>query len=170
MLESQGLSCTCDSEGRVTTITVQDMDNDSSYELYDIPEQVDLVIPDGVKSIGWKGAGVSSGPFFASRIRSVRLPESLEYIGDCAFFDSELKSVVIPAGVREIGDDCFSHTDIESITFMDSDIKLGECCLPGGFISSLKEIRIPKSSTDIFKDKLPEPFWEMLKEDLNGKS
>lgn len=168
MLEGQGLSCACDSDGKVTTITVQDMANISSYELYDIPEQLDLIIPDGMKSIGWKEAAMSSGPFFASRIRSVRFPESLEYIGAYAFFDSELENVVIPASVREIGEECFSHTDIESITFLGTDIKLGECCFPYGSISVLKEIHIPAGSTGIFRGKLPESFWKMLKDDLNG--
>lgn len=72
----------------------------------------------------------------------------LEYIGDCTFFNSDLKS----------------------ITFRGTDIILGECCIPGGFISKLKEIHIPKGSTDIFSTKLPEPFWRLFREDCYENS
>ena len=59
----------------------------------------DVVIPEGVKSIG------DSAFEYCKSLTSIVIPESVTSIGDSAFWRcSSLTSVVIPEGVKSIGD------------------------------------------------------------------
>ena len=63
--------------------------------------KVDVVIPDGVKTI-------SNSAFYYTYIKSVKFPEGLKTIGSGAFNICSLKgTVVIPSSVDEIGEDAF---------------------------------------------------------------
>ena len=58
---------------------------------------------------------ISDGAFYENRsIHYIRLPRSLEYIGDNAFYNSELRNVNlrIPSGVRYVGYNAFAGTQI----------------------------------------------------------
>lgn len=99
----------------------------------------DLVIPDGVESIGRRTfAGFNS-------LTSVTIPESVTQIGDAAFIRcSNLTSIKIPKSVTSIGprafDSCENLSDIslpDSITDI-PDYAFSRC-------NNLKSIKIPES-------------------------
>ena len=79
----------------------------------------DVVIPDGVTSIG-------DGVFRYSSVTSVSIPGSVTSIGEEAFMDSNLKSLTIPNSVTSIGEDAFSFTDITSIVIPESITYIGK--------------------------------------------
>ena len=66
--------------------------------------ELDVIVPEGVKKItGFVGRGFTSSAFgFNQEIVSVKLPSSLEAIGEVAFFGNSFKSIVIPANVTQI--------------------------------------------------------------------
>ena len=75
-------------------------------------------IPEGIKWIGDK--------VFFERYgnENVKLPESVEYIGEECFAFSNIDNMLLPSNIRKLGSQCFGHT------------KLKEIVVPG----SLKEI------------------------------
>ena len=97
----------------------------------------DVVIPDGVKTIG-------ASAFYNSEITSVTIPDSVTSIGDSAFdFCLNLNSVTIPDSVKDIGSGSFSHVPVTSITLPGSLTSIGayafdEC-------NDLTEITVPES-------------------------
>lgn len=127
-----------------------------------------VVIPDGVKGIGYRA--------FADDaiMESVSIPNSVTYIGGYAFSGcTELKSVTIPDSVNDIGYDVFSNceslisiqlpnnlTTIASSLFYRCD-SLGEITLPANIkkieayafsgCDSLKSIILPDGVADIEK-------------------
>jgi len=92
-------------------------------ELKTAPLETDIVIPDGVCSIGY---GV-----FRDRtsLLSVTFPSSVTNIGDYAFSGCrELKTLTIPASVGIIGEEAFSSCEkLESIEILSEDVSLGWC-------------------------------------------
>ena len=105
-------------------IYIQNDDNSSSKRLWD---KVEVVIPEGIQSIGYNA--------FSERLslEKVTLPKSLKWIGDSAFFGCKnLKEVKMQEGLEEIGYHCFdrcynlqsidipaSVSDIEEYAFSD---------------------------------------------------
>ncbi len=81
----------------------------------------DLVIPDGVTSIG-------DYAFYAYyQLTSVTIPDSVTSIGDSAFSECRsLTSVTIPDSVTSIGDSAFSFCALTSITIPNRVTKIGE--------------------------------------------
>ena len=62
----------------------------------------DVVIPEGVTSIGYRAF------YYCSSLTSIVIPESVTSIGDSAFYGcSSLSSVVIPENVTSIGQRAF---------------------------------------------------------------
>ena len=61
----------------------------------------DVVIPDGVKSIG-------NNAFAGAKVANLTLPKSLETVGNSAFLNHQLKEVVLPKGVTSLGTSAFS--------------------------------------------------------------
>ena len=76
-----------------------------------------VTIPEGVVKIG--------GDAFAAaeRLKAVKLPDSLEYIGDRAFVGSALTSIAIPPHVKYIGVSAFSGCKLESITLSGNELE-----------------------------------------------
>ena len=65
-------------------------------------EQKEIIIPDGVTSIGW---GACAG---FTNLETVKLPESLEFIGDGAFFGcSKLDNISLPPKTEYIAKKLF---------------------------------------------------------------
>ncbi|MDO4510703.1 MAG: leucine-rich repeat domain-containing protein [Bacteroidales bacterium] len=80
--------------------------------------------------------GLGLYAFYLGRVSEVRLPESVEYIGDCAFFRCYgLKKLKIPEKVHTIGNWPFNYTSLDSISFPDNVANLGELVI-GGVVDS----------------------------------
>lgn len=127
----------------------------------------DIVIPEGVVSIGWNafngGNGLKSiaipntvksigGFAFANcyNLTSIKMPSWIASLGDGAFYGcTSLTSIKIPAGVTSIGSYTFSNCfRLESIS-----LGSGITSIPTGTFgdsSSIKKIYIPKSVKKIY--------------------
>ena len=103
----------------------------------------DLVIPDGVKSIGNYAFSGCSG------LTSITIPDSVTSIGSSAFYGcSGLTSITIPDGVTSIESSAFyGCSSLTSITIPDSVTSIESSAFSG--CSSLTSITIPDSVTSI---------------------
>ena len=88
-----------------------------------IPEKgvTEVVIPEGVKEIGWRVFE------HCTKLKSVKIPDSVVEIGSSAFLGCKsLTSVIIPDSVTKIGSDAFSGcTSLTSVTIPDSVTTIG---------------------------------------------
>ena len=99
----------------------------------------DVIIPDGVKSIG-------NLAFYGwTSLTSITIPDSLKSIGYKAFSGCKsLTSITIPDSVTSIGESAFSHcTSLTGITIPDSVTNIGSFAFSG--CTSMKSITIPDS-------------------------
>ncbi len=108
----------------------------TKQETFAILNQVDtalkgsVVIPQYIHSEGGndlevKGLGLYA--FYLGRVSEVTLPESVEYIGDCAFYRCYgLEKLNIPEKVHTIGNWALVYTALDSIRFPENLAKLGE--------------------------------------------
>lgn len=82
---------------------------------------------------------------------TMRVPQSVEKIGENAFQSSRLSAIILPDSLREIGPQAFAHcfTDLTSLDIPQGVEKIGE----GAFshCSKLKTVRIPDSVKKIGK-------------------
>ena len=103
----------------------------------------DLVIPDGVTSIG------DSAFCWYSSLKSITIPDSVTSIGKHAFYGcTSLTSITIPDSVTSIGLEAFSNcSSLASITIPDSVTSIGSSAFSG--CRSLASITIPDSVTSV---------------------
>ena len=142
----------------------------NAHQLYLNGEEItDLVIPDGVTSIGEYafsgcknltsvtlpnsvrsiGASAFNG---CSSLTAIDIPNSVTSIGASAFKSCRsLTSVTIPNRVDSIGDDVFAWCgSLTSVTIPKSVTKIGKRAF--GFCESLTSVTIPENVTNIGKD------------------
>lgn len=83
--------------------------------LYEIPGEV----TDPETGITWPVTALYDNALKESNYQSVKIPDSIEYIGERAFYGcKELASITIPSGVKVIGQEAFaSCTGLKTITF-----------------------------------------------------
>lgn len=102
-----------------------------------IPPETDVVIPDGVTSIGNWAFKCRGG------LRSIRIPYGVTSIGCGAFFECEsLQSITIPDSVTSIDNSTFAGcTSIQSITIPNSITSIGDRVFEG--CTSLQSVTLP---------------------------
>ena len=85
-------------------------------------------------------------------LKSIVIPNTVQYIGDRSFFGcSELESVVIPESVTEIGEGAFMDCPkLKSVKMPSSLECIGDMAFSG--CSSLKSINIPSPVSSIKKE------------------
>ena len=113
----------------------------------DMPQNYNLVIDEGVVSIGG-AAFMDSYDKENDRIISISIPSSVEYIGDFAFYKCiGLTEVDIPGNVKIIGDNAFGFcTNLSKVKISDGVIKI----IGGAFRNtSISSIELPNSLTYI---------------------
>lgn len=66
------------------------------------------VIPEGIKTI-------EDWAFYDTDIKSIRIPSSVEKIGDFVFFSSKLEKLELNEGLYIIGERAFSETQIKGV-------------------------------------------------------
>ena len=98
-------------------------------------------IKDGIKTIA---DGAFSGCYY---LKSIVIPDSVNYIGANAFWDCGIESVTLGNGVVTIGDSAFSYSSIISLTIPESVTTI--CGAAFSNCYSLESISIPDSVTDI---------------------
>lgn len=120
----------------------------------EMPANTDLVLPDTTKAIAENAfyaeqSDISEEEIVNTSLKSITLPEGLEYIGDGAFQSCQsLAEISVPDGVAEIGDgafcDCKSLSSVKLPQNIDS-IGIAQFAL----CESLKSIEIPESVKSI---------------------
>ena len=87
-----------------------------------------ITIPDSVEYIG-EHAFERNG-----NLRHVKLSKNLKKIESYAFSECGIDSLEIPAGVTEIGDYAFSSNALTSVALPDTLLKIGNCAFANGFV------------------------------------
>ena len=107
--------------GNENTITLPNDIDGNSYTIYRMRGVRNVIIPDGVTSIG------DSAFSDCKSLASITIPDSVTSIGDSAFSGcSSLTSITIPDSVTSIGSDAFSGcSSLTSVTIPDSVTSIG---------------------------------------------
>lgn len=86
----------------------------------------DLVIPEKIINSRDKVIAIADKAFMDSNIRSIKLADSIKYIGKEAFRNSSISEEVDLSNVTEIDDFAFANTNIEKFNIPSTLIKLGK--------------------------------------------
>lgn len=102
----------------------------------------DVVIPEGVTEIG-------KDAFWASKITSIKLPDSLVKIDNKGLAGcNSLKEVVVPKNVTEIESNAFANSyTLGSITLPEGLVSIGDYCFNS--LPELKSLKIPSTVRSI---------------------
>lgn len=111
--------------------------------------QYDIVVPETVtyKEKEYKVVTIGKSAFAnCFNLTSVKMPESIVYIGTTAFWGTSLKDLVIPNSVEEIGDRCFKESIwLRSLHFGKNLKKVGVDLLAGCY--NLQHIEVDPENT-----------------------
>ena len=131
-------------------------DKDKSEEYYIVNDILyssrssvsgDVTIPDGVRVVGCNAFDYSK-----NAISSVTFPEGVEIIEkDCFYMSNRLKTVKFPSTISYIGDRAFASDHIDSVEFPDktiNELTIGD----NAFAISVSEITLPKGTVSIGTD------------------
>ena len=100
-------------------------------------EITDLVIPEGVTSVG------DNAFYHVEGIKSVTFPENVVSIGSAAFYSTGLETVTIPKGVTEIGGAAFERCgNLKTVTIPEGVTKIGSSAFA---YSGLMELTLPST-------------------------
>ena len=100
-------------------------------------EITDLVIPEGVTSVG------DNAFYHVEGIKSVTFPENVVSIGSAAFYSTGLETVTIPKGVTEIGGAAFERCgNLKTVTIPEGVTKIGSSAFA---YSGLTELTLPST-------------------------
>ena len=106
-----------------------------------------ITIPDSVEYIG-EHAFERNG-----NLKYVKLSKNLEKIEPYAFSECGINILEIPEGVTEIGDYAFSSNALTSVTLPETLSKIGNCAFENGFVYDKqmgnRSVSIPDSVTEI---------------------
>ena len=106
-----------------------------------------IAIPDSVEYIG-EHAFEGNG-----NLKSVTLSKNMKKIEAYAFSECGINSLEIPAGVTEIGDYAFSSNALTSVALPDTLLKIGNCAFANGFVydeqMGNRSVSVPDSVTEI---------------------
>ncbi|WP_415286221.1 leucine-rich repeat domain-containing protein [Clostridium perfringens] len=80
------------------------------------------------------------------KLKSVKLPNTLKYIGEDAFAFNQLTEITIPDSVTEIGRGAFERNTLKSIKLSSNLIKIEPCVF---FHNKLKSVIIPDSVVEV---------------------
>ncbi len=121
------------------------IDEEHSFNFYD-----ELILPEKVND-RFRLIKIADSAFEGSRFEQIRLPDTIEYIGNRAFRRGMLKKINIPESVRSIGEEAFDNCRaLEKIDF-----KANISEIPIGMFFScekLIEIELPESIKIIRED------------------
>lgn len=120
---------------------------DYAFARYDFIESVDFT-QSKVKVIGVGAFETSYYTDVESKLKSVKLPETLTEIGDEAFIScSQLKEITIPKNVKKIGRDAFAFCDaLETVDIKATTLEAGTAF---GSLPSLKNVYLPEGMTTL---------------------
>jgi len=115
---------------------------------YNGSEKIDVDIPSSINSR--PVTGIADDAFKAiTSIKSVKIPDSITYIGNYAFFDCDyITELVIPSSVVSIGVGAFMEcAALEKITLPEGLTEIADYTFM--YCESLKEIKLPETLTAI---------------------
>ncbi len=102
-----------------------------------------VTLPEGLLRIGYGAMDHAPG------LKSIKLPDSLEYIGGECFIRSGLTEIIIPPHVKTIGDSAFSGCQLQKITLTGNELeKIGGYAFYDNPLR-MDTLKIPNSVTSI---------------------
>lgn len=120
-----------------------------------------IAIPDSVEYIG-EHAFEGNG-----NLKSVTLSKNMKKIEAYAFSECGINSLEIPAGVTEIGDYAFSSNALTSVALPDTLLKIGNCAFENGFVydeqMGNRSVSVPDSVTEIGAGAFKDCFLQDIK-------
>lgn len=146
------------------------VDTDEAPKDVIIPREIDGIPVTGIESYAFRGDDGIKNQYRKNKIKSVIIPDSVEWIGytafasneleevyipdsvikieDAAFYGNKLNSIRIPSNLHSIGNEVFSDNDLESVTIPHNVRFIGERAFKN---NKLTEVNIPKSVVEIKK-------------------
>lgn len=92
---------------------------------------------------GYKVIGIEDNAFEYSSVETVRLPESVTWIGISAFHSTPLREVSLPSALSQIGESAFQDTQLTSIAMPESVTQIARYLFSG--CGSLVSVELPSN-------------------------
>lgn len=92
---------------------------------------------------GYKVIGIEDNAFEYSSVETVRLPESVTWIGNAAFHSTYLRELNLPSALSSIGESAFSGTQLTKIVIPEAVTEVAKSLFSG--CSSLVSVELPSN-------------------------